>query len=373
MKSMNTNSGVFPFLAAFWVLSLCGCRTMDQGSLMREREKDAGAGLAKVVMGYYPSWKKAEFNHTKVHYENLTHIMHAFTKPDAEGNLIVGPEYVYPELVAMAHARGVKVIMSIGGSGNCDGFAPTAADPAKRERFIGQIVGFCKTNGYDGADIDWEFVSNPEEQRNFVLLVKELSARLKAQSPPLLLTTAVPSGDDGGKWINYEEIASDFDYISFMTYDYHGDWSDHAGHNAPLYSCEGDTCGSMNDTYLYAVLRKVPNEKLVLGIPFYGRSFNTGWLYQRSTKSEGTGYAEIVELEKAGWRYNWDFCSQAPYLRSPDGGTIITFDDMRSVYRKCRYVLDKGAAGFIIWEISEDSVDGAPQLLNVIGTAFRSR
>lgn len=38
----------------------------------------------------------------------------------------------------------------------------------------------------------------------------------------------------------------------------------------------------------------------------------------------------------------------------------------------CR-TIDTGAAGFIIWEISEDSVDGAPQLLNIIGTAFRSR
>jgi GH18 family chitinase len=46
---------------------------------------------------------------------------------------------------------------------------------------------------------------------------------------------------------------------------------------------------------------------------------------------------------------------------------------MRSVYRKCRYVLDNGAAGFIIWELSEDSVDAAPRLLNIIGTAFRSR
>lgn len=115
MKSMNTNSGVIPFLAALWVLSLCSYRTMDKGSLMREREKNAGEGLVKVVMGYYPSWKKAEFDHTKVRYENLTHIVHAFTKPDAEGNLIVDPDYVYPELVAMAHARGVKVIMSVGG------------------------------------------------------------------------------------------------------------------------------------------------------------------------------------------------------------------------------------------------------------------
>lgn len=39
MKSMNARSGIPPLLAAFWVLSLCGCRTMDKGALMRERDR----------------------------------------------------------------------------------------------------------------------------------------------------------------------------------------------------------------------------------------------------------------------------------------------------------------------------------------------
>ncbi|HEX2695316.1 MAG TPA: glycoside hydrolase family 18 protein, partial [Acidobacteriota bacterium] len=257
--------------------------------------------------------------------------------------------------------------------GNCDGFAPTAAAPAKRQKLFGQILDFCKTNGYDGVDIDWEFVSNPEEQKNFVILVKELSARLRAQNPPLLLTTAVPSGDFYGQWINYEELAGDFDFISFMTYDYHGEWTDHAGHNSPLYSCEGDPCGSVDETFQYALTRKIPREKIVLGIPFYGRSFDAEGLYKRASGYGSYDYAEAVALEDAGWRYNWDFCAQVPYLRSPDGGTVLSFDDMRSVYRKCRYVLDKGAAGVIIWEITGDSVDGAPHLLNVIGAAFGAR
>jgi GH18 family chitinase len=130
---MNTNSMVIPFLAALWVVALCGYLTMDKGSLKREHEKGNGAGFAKVVIGYYPSWKRAEFDPAKIRWENLTHISHAFTKSDAEGNLAVQPDYVYPELVATAHARGVKVVMSMGGWGNRDGFAPTAADPAKRQ------------------------------------------------------------------------------------------------------------------------------------------------------------------------------------------------------------------------------------------------
>ena len=354
-------------------LSLAGCGAAETRSRLRAGRADDRTGPTKAVLGYYPAWRKAEFDHTKIRWENLTHVNHAFTKPDAEGNLVVDPDYVYPELVAAAHARGVKVDMSIGGWGNCDGFAPTAADPAKRQRFIDQVVDFCLTNGYDGVDIDWEFVTGPEQREDFTAFIKELSARLKALSPPLLLTAAVPSDGWNGQWIAYEDLFSDFDFICFMTYDYHGEWTDHAGPNAPLFSCEGDACGSVDATFQYALMRKVPREKLVLGVPFYGRSFEAAGLYKKAAAYGSYDYGETVALENAGWRYNWDFCAQVPYLRSPDGGTILCFDDMRSVYRKCRYVLDNGAAGVIIWELTQDSVGGAPHLLTVIGAAFGAR
>lgn len=359
--------------ALLTILVLSACGASDSRSALKERRADERTGPTKVVLGYYPSWKRADFDHTKIRWENLTHINHAFTKPDAEGNLVVPPDYVYPELVAAAHARGVKVDMSMGGWGNCDGFAPTVADPAKRLKFIDQIIDFCRTNGYDGVDIDWEFVSNAKERDDFSTFVKELGAWLKALSPPLLLTAAVPSGGDWGQWIAYEDLTTDFDYICFMTYDYHGEWTDHAGHNSPLYSCEGDTCGSVDATFNYALMRKIPAAKIVLGVPFYGRTFEAAGLYKKAAKYGSYDYADTPALEDAGWRYNWDFCAQVPYLRSPDGGTILCFDDMRSVYRKCRYVLDKGAAGVIIWEITGDSVNGAPHLLNVIGAAFGAR
>jgi chitinase len=371
--TMKRCAAVLQSLALISALSLSNCGAFERRSVLKERRADDRTGPSKVVMGYYPSWKQAGFDVTKIRWENLTHINHAFTKPDAEGNLVVPPDYVYPELVAAAHARGVKVVMSMGGWGNCDGFAPTAADPARRQKLFGQILDFCKTNGYDGVDIDWEFVSNAEEREDFTAFVKELSARLKAQSPPLLLTAAVPSGGWNGQWIAYEDIAADFDFISFMTYDYHGEWSDHAGHNSPLYSCEGDPCGSVDATFNYALTRKIPREKIVLGIPFYGRSFDAEGLYKRAYRYGSYDYVDIAALKESGWSYNWDFCAQVPYLCSPNGLTILSFDDMRSVYRKCRYVLDKGAAGVIIWEITGDSVNGAPHLLNVIGTAFGAR
>jgi chitinase len=322
-------------------------------------------------MGYYPAWKKGIFDYSRIRYEELTHIAHAFTKPDAEGNLIVGDDYFYPELVDAAHRSGVKVIMSIGGWGNCTGFPGMAASAEARGRFISQALESLKANHYDGVDIDWEFVSNPAEQQNFVLFIKELSTALKAENPPLELTMAAPSGPYWGRWIGYEEVAGDFDFIGVMTYDYHGEWSDHSGHNSPLYSCDGDNCGSWQDSFLYHLSRGVPREKLLLGLAFFGRSFDCPGFYQTFQRSLQYGYDEVVELKDSGWSFFWDDCAQVPFLQKPDKTVVLSYDDERSVALKCGYVKENQAAGVIIWELTQDDDRGEPVLLQRVGESFR--
>jgi len=329
--------------------------------------------LSKVVIGYYASWKKKEFDHNKIQYKYLTHLAHAFTKPDSEGNLIVDEEYIYPELNQTAHKNNVKVIMSIGGWGNCKGFPGMSSTAENRKRFINQVLQFCKNNNYDGVDIDWEFVSNPEEQQNFVFFIKELSVALRAQNPSLLLTMAAPSGDHWGKWVNYEEVIDYFDYISCMTYNYHGEWTDHSGHNSPLYTCRNDPCGSVDDSYLYFLGRQVPKEKLLLGIPFYGRSFDCKDLYQKFEKSKPYRYSEIINFLNSGWSYVWDDCSEVSYIQNQDKTEIISFDDERSVAIKCQYIKEKQVAGVIIWELSEDYYENSSVLLEVIGKKFKKK
>jgi chitinase len=329
--------------------------------------------LTKTVIGYYPSWNKAALDHTKVNYKNLTHIANAFAWPDPAGNLVVPSDYVYPELNAAAHQNGVKMIMSLGGWGNCAGFPGMSSTSGNRSNFIGQVVNFCRTNSYDGVDIDWEFISNPTEQANFVLFIQELSAALKAQTPKLLLTMAAPSDSYYGQWINYEQLAADFDFIGFMTYDFHGPWSDHSGHNSPLYPDAGDTDGSVDETFQYARQRQVPLGKLLLGVPFYGRSFDCGGLGQPFTTSTDYPYSAAMNLLGAGWTRIWDATAQVPYLLRSDSGMIVCYDDTQSVEAKCDYVKTRQSAGIIIWELTQDFRNGKSELLAVVGQSFRAR
>jgi chitinase len=325
---------------------------------------------SKTVIGYYRTSNRAVLDHAGIEYGYLTHIAHAFAWPDASGNLVVPSGFLYPELNAAAHAAGVKIIVSLGGWGNCDGFPGMASTATNRARFIGQLVDFCETNAYDGVDLDWEFVSNATEEADFVLFVEALGAALKAQSPPLILTAAVPSGDYYGRWIDYERLADDFDFVGFMTYDYHGEWSDHSGHNSPLYTPSGDNCGSLDSTFAYGRSRQVPPGKLLVGLAFFGRSFDCGGMGLPFTTSRGWDYSEIMDLPSSEWTRIWDAEAQVPYMRMTDGSMVISYDDMSSIGLKCQYVKDKASAGVIIWELGCDRRAGSSELLEVVGRSF---
>ncbi len=324
----------------------------------------------RVVMGYYASWTKPAFDHTQIEYRYLTHIAHAFAWPDSSGNLVVPAGLLYPALNAAAHDAGVKMILGLGGWGNCEGFPGMAATAANRSRFIGQLVDFCQAHAYDGVDLDWEFVSNDTEKADFSSFVEALAAAFRARTPALLVTMAAPANNYHGRWIDFERLADDFDLIGFMTYDYHGSWSGHAGHNAPLFASAGDACGSVDATFLYARGRQVPLAKLLIGVPFFGRSFDCGGLGLPFTTSAGWSYKDVMALSLSDWPRTWDTGAQVPYLRRTDGTMIISFDDMSSVGLKCQYVKDQGSAGVIIWELGGDRRSGHSELLEVIGKSF---
>jgi len=100
----------------------------------------------------------------QIEFDYLTHLAEAFAWPDHEGNLIVNPDFIYPELLTAAHQKGVKVIMSLGGWGNLCWLSTDGSLSRKRSRFISQVLDFCLLHGYDGVDLDWEFVSNEQEK-----------------------------------------------------------------------------------------------------------------------------------------------------------------------------------------------------------------
>ncbi|MDG2335366.1 MAG: glycoside hydrolase family 18 protein [Myxococcota bacterium] len=382
-------------------------------------------GEAERVVGYYPGWGIYDRGFEIAHLpgEKLTHVNYAFANlvggqcalgdPWADvqrhlpGDPWSGPGSDAPyfgnfhqlDLLQELHPE-LQTLISIGGwtwSGN---FSDAALTPASRALFATSCADFMEAYSFDGIDIDWEYpgggglaanTTRPEDTENFTLLLQAVRAELDARGAlsgrHYLLTIAAPAGAAKIANIEVEEIHGLLDFINVMTYDFNGDWSPISNFNAPLYSSPGDpttTPGTNADETIQNYLgRGVPADKLVLGVPFYGRAVQgvanvNGGLFQSfsgtpmgtwddaSTGATGMfDYADIAAnyLGQPGMNAYWDADSGVPWLHDASSGFFLSYDDPASLALKKDYVLANALGGVMIWEMSADLDD---QLLDAL-------
>lgn len=315
----------------------------------------------KLVVAYYPFYNKIFYTHNDITYKNLTHICHAFIKPDSLGKLLVDDNFIYPELVNEAHKNGVNILVSVGGWGGDKGFGNVTSDKIARDNFIKNLTDFCVQNNYDGADIDWEYPAK-DDRDNFVLLIKDLRDAFN-QAGLKFLSAALPSRDFRNGF-DIEGLITYLDWFGIMTYDFHGSWSDHSGHNSPLYSSPLDTCGSIDQSVKYYLSKGMKKEKMLIGIPFYGREFNTTALYLKNEGGSSSLYPNSnSKLLTEGWKYEWDGVCNVPFIYNNKEIKLITFEDVNSIKIKSRYVFNNNLGGIIVWALGQDYDGNSTPLL----------
>jgi chitinase len=323
------------------------------------------------VVAYYPGWMRSRLPANKVLFQHLTHINHAFAWPLANGSITGYSEINHPELIAEAHKAGKKILISLGGWGQSGGFVPVAADSTVRKNFIKNLVDYCLARGYDGADFDWEFPQNAVERANLTTLIEETYQAFNALYPPLLLTMVAVASDYSGQWHDYAALAHYVEWFNLMAYDFHGSWTNHAGHNAPLYAPANEYDGSGHQGIQYLRdQRGIPKEKIHLGMPFYGKECSAAQLYGPATGWSDLEYSSAVSRLKAGWNYFWDDVAKVPYLLNTSRTKFVTFEDSLSLSFKCEYAKTNGLGGVMIWAVGQDVVGGAQPLVEAVGRAM---
>ena len=277
------------------------------------------------------------------------------------------------------------MLISIGGWSLSDKFSAMAADPQARANFVQNCIQFCETyDCFDGIDLDWEYPcfaehgGKPEDKENFTLLLKELYTALKAHSPELLLSIAAPCGPDHYAQLELDKIAQYVDWINLMSYDFHGPWGDaETNHNAPLYAAaKGDARFNVDTAVQYYLGKGVPSEKLLMGIPLYGRSYakaasTADGLYS-SYSGAGSGttaeagvrfFSDIKQNLLNTYTRYWDDKCQVPYLYNKDASSaqyqeFISYDDEQAITNKGKYVKNNNLGGIMLWELGMDTENG---------------
>ena len=159
----------------------------------------------------------------------------------------------------------MKIILALGGWNDSKGdkYSKLVNDPDKRKKFVQSAVAFLKDNNFDGLDLDWEYPTcwqvdcsaGPASDKDaYTAWVKELREAMDADDDNFLLTAAVsPSSEVVRKAYNIPELSKYLDYLSVMTYDYHGQWDKQTGHVAPIYEHPDDLDTTFNLVSIYSV------------------------------------------------------------------------------------------------------------------------
>jgi chitinase len=216
-----------------------------------------------------------------------------------------------------------ETLICVGGWDRSDGFAAMSADAESRHRFAREIVSFCQEHEFAGVDLDWEHPETPDERHQFTVLVQELRDAL--HEVDLQLTVAC------APWQPLNSQAAEaVDRIHLMSYDDEGRHSTLEQATANL------------DKWIDA---GIPADKIVLGVPFYGRRFSS------NDRSAAT-YGEIVERFEP-----------ADDVDEADG---YYFNGPATMRAKCELALERGLAGIMVWELAQDAPDENASLLRVI-------
>jgi len=282
----------------------------------------------------------------------------------------------------------LTVLVSVGGWAWSGNFSDMALTKQSRKVFIESAVKFIEKYKLDGLDIDWEYPGmpgdnhrfRPEDKQNYTLLLKELRARFDHEEKRLHrhLVTSIATGASTD-FLEHTEMAKVqryVDTVNLMSYDYYvPSWDKTTGHHAPLFTNSADPKKISADRTVQEYENAgVPPGKLVLGVPFYGKSWNqvpdsNHGLFQAGKEAPNAylPYSALISLENSGYVRYWDAQSSAPYLYNQTTQTFISYDDPESLKKKCEYVLDHKLAGVMFWEYSGDA---ANILLDSINTGL---
>ncbi len=301
-------------------LVLFGCSGAAAPTASPSPTPIARTGSFKVV-GYVT----AAANIEAIDFSILTHINYSFLIPRANGTTrpFGAPNHLRT-VVARAKEHDVKVLIAVGGWGWDKEFETLAADPAIREKLARRVAEFCATYQLDGVDIDWEYPDAGASASNFTALVLAFRAALPAGA---LVTAAVLPDATDADGISADAVGQ-LDFLNLMAYD--GPRDDHASYAMAERSIA---------TWL---ARGIHPDKLVLGVPFYGRPGNAT-------------YRTLLASDPA----------------TADGDRVVfrgveqNYNGPATIRRKTELALLR-AGGIMIWELSQDA-RGKDSLLRVIG------
>ncbi|CCT65062.1 related to chitinase [Fusarium fujikuroi IMI 58289] len=366
------------------------CDQGCQSNCETPKPNAAPSNPQKVVIGYWEAWNMDKPCGTmgtgEIPVELLTHLFVSFGYINSAfevTNMDGIASHIYKDIGHVkARNPSPKVVIALGGWAFSDPgpwkevFPKMVSTEANRAIFINNLLGFLSQYGYDGVDFDWEYPGaddrggTDDDGKNYVALLKELREAINAKSRDYIVTFTATSSYWYLRHFDLNSMQSYVNWINLMSYDLHGIWDgdNPIGHQVLSHTNLTEIDSALNLFWRFGV----DPSKVVLGLGFYGRSFEleSASCWKPGCKFKGPGspgrcsktagilsYAEIMEIvDKTGGTPYFDEAAAARYMVY-DGNSWISFDDPETFQIKIDYASNMGLHGLMIWAVDLDSPD----------------
>ncbi|KAA6430339.1 hypothetical protein FEM33_25365 [Dyadobacter flavalbus] len=306
---------IFAALVIFALGTGCSRKNVSVSS------KETSRNQFKII-GYLPNRPDLLAAAAQVDFAKITHLYIAFVNPDSLGNLMGTANL--KAMAELAHSRNVKIMASIGGGG-APHYYPSFLTGEKKAKLINDLVNLAVNNNLDGIDVDLEGALIDANYENFVV---DLAASLKQKNKQITAAIATVYKDQFT-----DKALAQFDFVNIMSYDRTGPWRpEKPGPHSPYEMAEEDL-----DYWLST--RKIPKEKLTLGVPFYGYGFG-------GTAPESISFKNILQ----------QYPDSVMQDEMKINGGAVYYNGIPTIRKKTELALQK-VSGVMIWQLLQDSTE----------------
>lgn len=315
-----------------------------------------GNGVKKLNLSYvYFGSPSSYTSYVDSTNGSLTGIFPDYFNLTAEGNLKLTSK-IDSSFIKQMHDRGIKVIPFV--SNHWDRAVGRNA-LQNRQTLVQEIANAVKTYNLDGVNVDIEGM-NENDRANYIDFIRILRGKIPSNKTISVAVAANPYETSKG-WhgsYDYGALAGYCDYIIVMAYDEHYEGSV----PGPVAS------SSFVERSIQYALKNVPKDKILLGIPFYGRY----WKYGEGFGGYGANISTIDKLIK---KYNGDVTfdkasqSAKAVITIPNGTEYpvvgnkkltagrytFWYEDESSIKHKLKLVQKYDLGGTATWSLSQET------------------